>query len=396
MELLSGEREILSRDSDMKEVSASDSSINEKYLKGDARIVTEQARYPLNAIPGMVMSGDYELNPEFQRRHRWDNYKKSRLIESFIINVPIPPIFLYEDDYSHYEVMDGLQRLTAIKQFYSNEFRLEGLEEWPELNGKKYKDLPDNIKKGIDRRYLSSIILLQETAKDPAEALRLKQLVFERINSGGVKLEPQESRNAIYNGPLNERCIKLARDRYLCATWGIPEPDAEELMGDGLSPDLIENKYFRSMFDVELVLRFFAYRQRIDFHKGALKDYLDLYLKNGNLMPSSTLDSLSDLFKDTIRLAYDLLGDRAFWLYRSRKTGWGWYSRPTTAIYDPMMYVLSSYAGNPEKILNNKEAVVEKIPVFYKENYEKFEGRYTNISNIRERNELFVNFFSSF
>ena len=80
--------------------------INEKYDKGEVRIITEQARYPLNTIVSLVNSGDYELNPEFQRRYRWSNQQKSRLIESFIMNVPIPPIFLYEDKFSHYEVMD--------------------------------------------------------------------------------------------------------------------------------------------------------------------------------------------------------------------------------------------------------------------------------------------------
>ena len=96
--------------------------ISDKYIRGDVRIVTEQARYPLNTIMTMLKSGDYNLNPEFQRRKRWSRSKQSRLIESFIMNVPIPPIFLYEVAYSRYEVMDGLQRLTAINEFYSGEF----------------------------------------------------------------------------------------------------------------------------------------------------------------------------------------------------------------------------------------------------------------------------------
>ena len=101
--------------------------INEKYKKGEVRIITEQARYPLNTIVNLVSSEDYILNPEFQRRHRWDVSRKSKLIESFIMNVPIPPIFLYEVEYSIYEVMDGLQRLTAISQFYEDEFELQDL-----------------------------------------------------------------------------------------------------------------------------------------------------------------------------------------------------------------------------------------------------------------------------
>src|SRR5690606_36341848 len=127
----------------------SDEEINSKYREGEIRIVTEQARYPLNTISSMVHSDSYKMNPEYQRRHRWTNRKRSSLIESLIMNVPIPPIFLYEYEYSSYEVMDGLQRLTAISSFYDDEFELEGLTKWPELNGKKYNKLPKLVKQGV-------------------------------------------------------------------------------------------------------------------------------------------------------------------------------------------------------------------------------------------------------
>jgi len=304
------------------DVQQSDGVINRKYVKGDVRIVTEQARYPLNTIAGMVESDDYKLNPEFQRRHRWDTDKKSRLIESFIMNVPVPPIFLYEDQFSHYEVMDGLQRLTAIHDFYRDRFALSGLVEWRELNGRTYTTLPDQIKRGIDRRYLSSIILLHETAKSDEEAQRLKQLVFERLNSGGVKLEPQESRNAIYNGPLNQLCIKLSRNEYLCRMWNIPAPTDAELKEKSISDELLNNDSYRTMEDVELVLRFFAYRQRLEQQKGALEEYLDHYLKLGNLKSKALLDKLATLFESTVKLVYDTLGESAFFLYAAgRKPG---------------------------------------------------------------------------
>ncbi|MGR5961291.1 DUF262 domain-containing protein [Bacillus cereus] len=115
--------------------------------KGDVRIVTEQGRFQLTTVPSIIANEDYILDPEFQRRHRWSIEKKSKLIESFIMNVPIPPIFLYEIDFSIYEVMDGLQRLTAINDFYNNNFALKGLEEWPELNGLLYSQLPSQVKK---------------------------------------------------------------------------------------------------------------------------------------------------------------------------------------------------------------------------------------------------------
>lgn len=157
----------------------SDDEINKKYIQGEIRIVTEQARYPLSTISSQIVHNEnYRLDPEFQRRHRWNNTRRSALIESLIMNVPIPPIFLYEYDFSSYEVMDGLQRLTAIAKFYDDEFELEGLTQWPELNGRRYSNLPEMIRKGIDRRYVSSIILLNETAKTSVEADFMKQMVF--------------------------------------------------------------------------------------------------------------------------------------------------------------------------------------------------------------------------
>lgn len=375
----------------------SDDDINEKYVKGEVRIVTEQARYPLPSIIIMLNSGDYKLNPEFQRRHRWDKTQKSKLIESFIMNVPIPPIFLYEDTYSHFEVMDGLQRLTAIKDFYSDNFALEGLEEWIELNGKKYSELPTQIKRGIDRRYLSSIILLQETAKNEIDALKLKQLVFERINSGGVQLEAQESRNAVYNGPFNELCIELARFEFLCKTWKIPTQTKEELNKEDLPDELIKNELFSNMGDVELVLRFFANRQRSSLIKytKSLKDYLNYYLKYANLLPISTMGEMENLFKETLFFLFELLEEKAFYLYRERNGVWNWYNRPTTAIYDPLTLIASEFINDKQSILAKKPQIEKILEDFYQENYDKFGGRNTNPGIVAERETLFRELFTS-
>ena len=371
----------------------SDSELEHRYASGDVRIVTEQARYPLTTIPTMVESEDYVLNPEFQRRHRWSVEKKSRLIESFIINVPIPPIFLYEAGYAKYEVMDGLQRLTAIDDFYGDRLELAGLEEWPELNGRRHSTLPEKIRRGIDRRYLSSIILLQETAKSESEAQRLKQLVFERINSGGEHLTFQESRNAIYDGPLNRLCMKLARNAYLCKMWGIPEPGEYEIATGDIPLDLMKNSIYQKMEDVELVLRFFAYRQRIGNQEGSLKIYLDQYLQKGNLFSSTILGQLTKLFERTVKLAYELYEEKAFWLQRLRKDSWGWYRRPTTVIYDPLMFILSQYLEYEDELHSKKELINEATIKMYRTKYSEFEGRYTNRENLRKRNELFDDLF---
>lgn len=369
-----------------------DDLINEKYVRGEVRIVTEQARYPLSSIPSLLKSGDYLLRPEYQRRRRWSSEKKSRLIESFVMNVPIPPIFLYEYEYSRYEVMDGLQRLSTILQFYEDEFTLQGLTEWSELNGRTYSSLPSSIRAGIDRRYLSSIILLQETARNPGEAQTLKQLVFERINSGGERLTPQESRNAVYGGAMNDLCLKLSRHPALCLTWGIPvhvnETDTEETNDD----ELLENDLYREMYDVELVLRFFAFRQDINYLRGALRDYFDAYLQEANHYYPILLETLSELFDQTISLAYEILGERAFWLWRHRNGRWNWLSRPTTVAYDTIMYALSERLSKANLIKAKADKIRDGLPGFYEDNYADFAARYTNPSNIATRRVLFGQF----
>lgn len=383
-------------------VSPSDGDINSKYVKGEVRIVTEQARYPINSIVNIVEDPSYEISPEYQRRHRWDDERKSRLIESLIMNVPVPPIFLYEFDYSKYEVMDGLQRLTAIHEFYRNRFSLTGLVEWPELNGRTYDALPSKVREGIDRRYLSSVILLKETAHSEEDALRLKQLVFERINSGGVRLSPQESRNALFDGPMNQLCIRLSKNSALCRQWSIPQAEKQELDGGLPSEDRIKNDEFREMTDVELVLRFFAYRQKHRLHSSGepLRSYLDRYLRKGNLFPQTTLERIGDLFTRTIEFSEELFGDRCFFLYRMRSRGgsdhWLWRESPTTTVYDPLMRVLSEMLSQREILLQEADRIRSDIEDLYKRKYATFEGRNVNPSALQGREEQYRSFLKQY
>ena len=411
MELFKGEKVdmVVGRSAPIQ--SASTDAINDKYMRGDVRIVTEQARYPLSTIVTMLESGDYNRNPVFQRRPRWNQSKQSRLMESFIMNVPIPPIFLYEVAYSRYEVMDGLQRLNAISEFYLGKFALSGLDQWPELNGMTYKTLPEQVRRGIDRRYLSSIILLQETAQDLKEADRLKQLVFERINSGGVKLEAQESRNALHDGLLNQMCIKLARLDSFCRMWGIPtdsdlaggsavQEQLFEIEDDDLEVDrsdpLISNQYYQKMQDVELVLRFFAFRQLADVDQGRLSDFLDLYLQKGNQLDPGVLDQLRNLFISTSNLVYEVLGESAFWTYRNRTNGpWSVFERPTKVLYDSIMYAFSLHLADREVLVQRSSELRGGLALLYQNEQRAFGGRF-NEKDIGNRNRLMCEFLDGF
>lgn len=369
----------------------SDEEINEKYISGEVRIVTEQARYPLDTICTMLNSGKYLLRPDFQRRRRWDRSKQSRLIESFIMNIPIPPIFLYEYEYSKYEVMDGLQRLTAIKEFYDDKFPLEGLEYWKELNGKKYSELPQEIKSGIDRRYLSSLILLKETASSKTKADEMKQLVFERINSGGVKLEYQESRNALHSGNFNDLVITLSRNEYFCKIFDIPISEEE-------TEELANNTMYKTMADVEMVVRFFAMRYLDEYEGISLKVFFDKFTDSANKLPQSVLDDYQHVFEQTIKLVYDIYGEQAFCLYKqvSGKQQWYLTRNPKKTIYDPVMTVLSQKLDYADTFNNNKDKVMAATIELMKNQPELFNGRKGTKSDIAKRIDAFDAMFNKF
>lgn len=370
-----------------EEVIKSDDEINAKYKRGEIRIITEQARYPVNSIVGMIDSGDYELNPEYQRRKRWDDIRKSRLIESFIMNVPLPPIFLYEVDYSEYEVMDGLQRLTTIYDFYKGKYTLTGLEYWKELNGKTYDDLPKEVRKGIDRRYLSSIVLLQETAKNEEEAKELKQIVFERLNSGGEKLRPQETRNALYNGEFNQLCLKLAKNDNFRKMWKMPlEEEGEEA--------LLKSEPYRKMEDVELVLRFFAYRHLEKLRGITVENFLDEYLKQANKYPTTTIKSLEKLFLDTIEIVYVIFNNQAFLLPELENKSY----KPVKTVYDPLMQAIAFRIEKKDQFLSNAKKINEAIfndhtKLVNDERKRLFDGRYNLWGEVQKRINYYLDIF---
>ncbi|WP_054028109.1 DUF262 domain-containing protein [Bacillus sp. FJAT-28004] len=382
----------------------SESEINEKYQRGELRIITEQGRYPLQNIKE-ILSKNMKFDPEYQRRRVWNDTQKSRLIESFIINIPVPPVFLYEIEFSKYEVMDGLQRLSTLYDFYDNKFALTGLEVWPELNEKKYVDLPEKIQRGIDRRYISTIVILNETAKDKIEEQTLKKYVFERLNTGGTKLTDQETRNALYDGKMNSLCIEIAKENTIFhKLWNIKpfknddddiDPDEFEEINDSEGRD---RKIYVRMEDVELVLRFFAYRQLESISVGNVKDILDLYLKEANLhYQDNTILQLKELFNKTMSLTEAIFGDKAFLLYTKRKNeGFNWYRRPSKLVYDPLLSELSEFVNDTEKslkLIKNKALIIGKMESLFKENVTDFNGRNNNKSDVIRRKSLFKALF---
>lgn len=395
----------------------SDEQLNSRYVKGEVRIVTEQARYPLTGILKMLQDRvelpdgtrefRYKLDPEYQRRHRWDDARKSRLIESFLMNVPVPPVFLYERELARFEVMDGRQRLTALSEFFDGKLVLTGLQYWPDLDGRTYETLPAKIRDGIDRRYISSIILLKETASNAEEETRLKKLVFERLNSGGVKLSSQETRNAVYTGDLNQLCLELALNSHFRSLWRIPDDvdsrmteieDADEPTVEGTKAG---HDLYQRMEDVEIVLRFFAYRQ-IGSFKGGLNELtrvLDSFMKEGNRsFGQPVLAEFRRLFVSTVEFVFHVLGDDAFcvtWpVPDPPKGGSRKPRRPLKVVYDAVMYAAShpEIAAHHSQLRNHPTVVRTELAQMFRRDSEDgahvFSGRATNTPQVHQRNAL--------
>lgn len=391
MILLDFEKEILNNQKGVT-VEVSDAAINEKYEKGEARIITEQGAVKLSLVKQVFNAENYQLRPKYQRRITWDSKKRSKLIESFIMNIPVPPIFVYETDFNRYQVMDGLQRITAIMDFYNDYYELKELTQWPELNGKKYSQLPQKVKEGIDRRQLSVITLLKESSKTLIQEEEMKKMVFERLNTGGVTLEDQEIRNALYNGPFNDLCILLSSNNTFRKLWFINPDDI-----DGLEDELdnyddalkyAKNKLYKRMYDVELVLRYFAMRH-IDEYSGKLSEFMDLCLRQGNRYTDNQIEILKNIFEKTIEKADILFSEKAFCQYVKRRGTFTWTS-PQKMIYDSMMLALNQIEISNKIIDLNSN--IERLKKFYQENEDAFDGKRQSKGDIKHRTELFISF----
>ncbi|HAT13183.1 MAG TPA: hypothetical protein DCS91_06075, partial [Microcoleaceae bacterium UBA11344] len=312
----------------------SEVEINKKYESGEKRILTEINREKLpNFVEALSKNPKYmNLRPFYQRRARWDIKMQSRLIESFLINIPVPPIILYEIDYNSYEVMDGQQRITAIQDFYTNKFALTGLELWPELNKLKYEQLPGKINAGLNRRSISSIVILRESTSDPEEGLFLKQKTFERLNTGGVDLSQQEVRNCLYYGKFDSLLIELARHPIFAKAWGIPIDDN--------SPELSTNTLYKKMEDAELVLRFFALRN-VEYFRNGMEGFLDLYMMKSLGFSERDIEFLKDVFLQTLNLAHQIYEESLFKPFEP-KSG-NWKKTSYKAYYDAVMVGFSRH-----------------------------------------------------
>ena len=177
------------------------------------RIFTDKLDPKVSGLHQSFKAGDLVLNPTFQRRKVWDDARSSRLIESALLEVPLPIFYLAENQDGTEEVIDGQQRLNAFFRFLDNAFVLKGLRELRTLNGKTYQGLDENYQKQLRNSSVRTIVFKKESD----ESLRFQ--IFERLNTGAMPLNAQELRNCIYRGPYNDLLHDLSRDQTIWQAW---------------------------------------------------------------------------------------------------------------------------------------------------------------------------------
>ena len=273
--------------------------------------------------------------------------------------------------------MDGQQRISAIRDFYDDQFVLTNLEHWPELEGRRYSTLPEKIRAGIDRRSLSSIVLLKESATDDKEVSLIRRVVFDRLNRGGVRLERQEIRNAIFASPFNVLLHELAKLEPFRKAWKIPsdETSARRYL------------FYQKMGDLEVVLRFFALRHAQSI-EGPLQQFLDGYMLRMRDASQTDLEFLGGLFEDVINLGTSVYGELLFRPWEPEKSQWA--SLPNKGFSD---CVLTGLAWNLKKgaelIARRADVICRTRELFEARDPGTFTGRRSTKTDLLERLNLF-------
>jgi len=262
-------------------------------VAGERKLVTQPYDYSVDQLAYHVHKKKILLiEVEYQREYVWDDAKASRLIESLLLNVPIPVCYFAENEDGSWEVIDGLQRVQSIARFLRNEFSLRALSVLSELNGRTFEELPARDRRRIESRTLRFVVITDESHPD------IKFDVFERLNTGAVKLTPQELRNCIYRGKLNDALHRIATDNLF-----------RSILGGG------EDSRMRNE---ELALRFLALHTDLPGYKEPLTQFLNEYMRlNRDQEPDQAAIST---FMDVIATVDQVYGATAFKTLKEGKT----------------------------------------------------------------------------
>jgi hypothetical protein len=198
-------------------------------------------------------------------------------------------------------------------------------------------------------------VLLKESAPSSEEEILLRQQVFERLNTGGIALSNQEIRNSIYQSRFSRLLDELSEMDLFRTAWKIPKHDPAN--GKRIPDQLARNRYFSTMRDTEIVLRFFALRQASEY-KAGMKNFLDRYMLRAKNFTEEDISFLREVFVDALQLAAGLFGENLFRLWDAKNGNWS--DTPQIALADAVMVACAKHVNDSSKLLNNRGEVIKK------------------------------------
>lgn len=315
-------------------------------LLGRRRVFTDRKEPDVETLHGRYLKKKLDIRPEFQRYDVWTNKKKSLLIESVLLGLPIPIVYFAQEPDETSIVVDGQQRLLALFQFYEGALTLTGLRHATDLEGKRFGQLPDKLQDRITKFQLTVVEILKES--DP----EIRFDLFERLNTGATQLNDQELRNSVYRGSYNEFLKTLATDT-----------DYRKLLG--------LKDYHKRMVDVELVLRFMAFHNQTYLKHPDKKtnQFLNDQMKLGKSYTEKELPKHKDAFRQAVGLSTTVLGKEAFKAFKvgTENDHEGmWERRSNKALMDVQLYGFATRKKG--EIVKHADAVREMAIVLMSTN----------------------------
>lgn len=302
-----------------------DYPLDDIMVRSETRTVSEVVK--------RIKSNRFFMAPDFQRDFVWEPARQSKLIESCIMRIPLPVLYVAEGDDGRIIVVDGLQRLTTFVRFINDELKLTGLGKGHPLHGMFYSDLPLNLQERVEDTQLTLYIL------DKNAPQRAKLDIFERVNSGSV-LTRQQMRNALYNGPGTQWLHRMARRKeFLQAT------------GESLND--------KTMRDREAVNRFAAFHVfgADAYDGGDMDDFLARSIEFLNAKDEAWLKELGSRFRLSMNNNYVLFERHAF--RKSLASDQDRRSLINISLFDVMSTLLSV---TPKAVVNdNAEEILERV-----------------------------------
>lgn len=247
----------------------------------DRKLVTQPQDMTIDSLYGQIQDNTIHVRPlsdkpRFQRKYVWSDKFASQLIESLILNVPIPPIYMAEDDSFEYDVIDGQQRVFSIYRFLDNRYKLIGLEVLNELNGKKFFELEKKLQLKIKHKSLRCVVITADSHPE------IKFEVFERLNTNTAPLNAQELRNCTSRGAFNELLGDLSEYEPWLNILGRKTPD-------------------KRLRDEELILRYFAFHHLgLGTYRTPQKHWLNEMAKIGSKLDANAVEQLSNVWKGAV------------------------------------------------------------------------------------------------